>query len=144
MTTIDHGSWVRYTPATTRADAPSGAMFARRESDGTDWYDYLKDKPFDDGNVIIAAYWNENQNSYVTGPATYDPTAMFPQGCIVHEVTDYSGSDPQTDLGTKRFDPATGEFSDLEPLPPQTRAPDDPVMQALAAIQNRLDALENK
>lgn len=144
MATIDHGSWVRYTPQPKPPEAPPGAMFARRESDGQDWYDYLKDEPFDDGNVIIAAFWNENQNSYVVGPATYDPTMIFPQGCIVHEITDYNGNDPHVDLSSKRFDPATGEFSDLEPPPPQMRVADDPVMQALAAIQNRLDALENK
>ena len=94
---------------------------------------------------MIAAFWTEGQNSYVTGPATRDePARIFPQNCIVHEITDYTGSDPQADLGSKRFDPATGTFSDLVPPSSQTRTADDPVMQALASIQNRLDALENR
>ena len=145
MNTIDHGTWTRYTPDPPPEGVPVNTMFARRDSDGMDWYVYAHaGDSFGAGNVVIAAYWVDGQNSYVVGPATQNPTAIFPQNCIVHEITDYAGSDPAADLSDKCFDPATGTVSDLAPPPAQIRVADDPVMQALASIQNRLDALENK
>ena len=135
MNTIDHGQWSAYTPTTLPEGAPPHAMFARRESDGVDWYDYSNSTNFNPAYVKIAASYREASGQYVTGPATYDATAMFPAGCIVHEVTDYTGSDPQTDLGTKAFDPVTGDFTD--PIMPE--AP--PALTDMAA---RLKALETK
>lgn len=135
MTTIDHGQWTAYTPMTLPPDAPASAMFARRDSDGVDWYDYVNPGTnFQPGNVVIAASWRPPISQYVVGPATFTPTAIFPQGCIVHEVTDYTGSDPQADLGNKAFDPATGEFTD--PIIPA--AEPGSVMARLAALEARL------
>lgn len=134
MNTIDHGAWTNYKPDPLPEGAPVSAMYARRDGDGVDWYDYVSTgSNFGAGNVVIAARWVDGlQNSYVVGPATREPTAIFPQNCIVHEITDYAGSDPQADLGDKRFDPATGEFSDLIPPPPAVD------------ILKRLEALEAK
>jgi hypothetical protein len=135
MTTIDHGLWNAYTPATTPAGAPPNALFARRASDGVDWYDYVNDgSNFTPAYVKIAALYRDASGQYIVGPAVYDPTAMFPQGCIVHEVTDYTGSDPQADLGNKAFDPATGVFTD--PIIPA--AEPGSVAARLAALEARL------
>lgn len=134
MNTIDHGMWNAYTPTTLPEGAPPHAMFARRDSDGVDWYDYVS-SGFDPAYVKIAALYRDATSQYVVGPATYDASAIFPAGCIVHEVTDYTGSDPQTDLGSKAFDPATGEFTDPI-IPAQT--------EGLQAIEARLKALETK
>ena len=132
MNTIDHGKWLAYTPVTLPAGAPANAMFTRRESDGVDWYDYVNDGGnFSPAYVKIAALYRDASGQYVVGPATYDATAMFPVGCIVHEVTDYTGNDPQTDLGSKAFDPATGEFTDPI-IPPSER---DSVAARLAALE---------
>ena len=138
MNTIDHGNWIAYTPATLPHGAPAGTMFARRESDGVDWYEYVNaGTHFQPGNVVIAASWRPPSGQYVTGPATYNPTAMFPRGCIVHEVTDYVGNDPQADLGTKAFDPATGEFTDpIIPVEPGSLA------EVLQNLTDRVAALE--
>ena len=136
MNTIDHGSWIAYTPASLPQGVPANALFARREGDGVDWYDYVNaGSNFTAGHVVVAASFRERSGQYVTGPATYDPTAMFPANCIVHEVTDYAGSDPQTDLGNKAFDPATGEFT--EPIIPPQESP-------LRELRERIEALEAK
>jgi hypothetical protein len=111
-------------------------MFARRDSDGVDWYDYVHSgSNFNSAYVKITAFYRTSTAQYIVGAATYDATAMFPAGCIVHEVTDYAGSDPQTDLGSKAFDPATGDFTDPI-IPAQAGA-----LQDMAA---RLKALETK
>jgi hypothetical protein len=134
MTTIDHGNWLAYTPAPPPEGAPANAMFARRESDGVDWYDYVNPGTnFQPGTVVIAAYLAPQTGQYIVGPATYTHTAIFPAGCIVHEVTDYAGSDPQADLGSKAFDPATGAFTDPI-IPSQTGALQDLVAR-LAALE---------
>ncbi len=134
MNTIDHGMWTRYTPDPPPEGVPLNTMFVRRDIDGMDWYVYAHAADsFGAGHVVVAAYWVAGlQNSYVVGPATRDPRAIFPQNCIVHEITDYTGSDPQADLSDKRFDPATGTFSDLIPPPPAVD------------ILKRLEALETK
>ena len=36
-----HGNWHHYRPSKLPKDAPANAMFARREGDGADWYDYV-------------------------------------------------------------------------------------------------------
>lgn len=139
MNTIDHGSWTRYTPDPRPEGAPLNAMFARRDGDGVDWYDYTRTgNHFGAGHVVIAAYWVEGQGSYVVGPATQTPVAIFPQGCIVHEITDYAGSDPQADLGDKRFDPATGVFTDLIPPPARTRETNDAILDRIKALETKL------
>lgn len=135
MNTIDHGKWLAYIPTPLPEGMPRNAMFARRESDGVDWYDYVNaGTNFQPDTVKIAASYRDATSQYIIGPANYDATAMFPQGCIVHEITDYTGSDPQRDLGSKAFDPATGTFSD--PIIPQEGALQD--------MDARLKALETK
>lgn len=136
MNTIDHGKWVAYKPAILPPGAPENALFARRESDGVDWYDYVNSGTnFQSGNVVLAALYREASGQYVTGPATRDHTALFPAGCIVHEVTDYTGSDPQGDLGTKAFDPATGEFTDPIIPPSQRDAVLEDMVKRIAALE---------
>ena len=134
MNTIDHGKWDIYTPVSLPEGMPANAMFARRESDGVDWYEYVNPGTnFNPAYVKIAALYREASGQYVIGPATYDATTIFPAGCIVHEVTDYTGSDPQGDLGLKAFDPVTGDFTD--PIIP-------PASTAMKSLLDRMAALE--
>jgi hypothetical protein len=147
MTHVDHGFWKLYTRATPRADAPPGAMFAARESDGQDWYEYVHPNPnpnFKPGNVVIAAAWREDVNGYVVGPATYDPTAIFPAGHIVWGIDDYTGKDPQGDLGNKIYDPATGTFTDMPPIVPPQAQFERRVLSLLETLMARVDRLEGK
>ena len=123
MTSIDHGMWQIYTPTTRSADIPSGALFAQRTSDGVDWYDYLKaGNNFTAGTVKFTALWQDLYSGYVSKVATYDETLLFPAGQMLREITDYAGSDPQTDFGQKLYDPATDTFSDITyPVWPVTK-----------------------
>jgi hypothetical protein len=111
MASIDHGIWQTYTPNT--PDLPSGALFLQRQSDGADWYDYVKaGTNFTPGSVKFSALWQDLYSSYVCKVATFDETLLFPTGQMVREITDYTGSDPQGDFGQKLYDPATDSFSD--------------------------------
>ena len=141
MAHIDHGFWVRYKPEKHPEDAPTNAMFAKRESDNQDWYDYVhpKDK-FNPSNVVIAAIWRDYANGYVVGPAVYDASLIFPADHIIYEIDDYAGSDPQEDLLNKIYDPKTGVFSDQPPL----ESPKNPMMDMIDQILKRLDRLEKK
>lgn len=149
MAHIDHGFWKRYTPSEPRANIPTSVMFVQRESDQQDWYAYVNPPAsnFAAGNIIIAARWEDYANGYVVGPATTDATAIFPPGHIVYEIDDYTGSDPLTDLSNKLYDPATGVFSPLPPLPeldPVPTATETKILGVLDEIMKRLDKLEKK
>lgn len=146
MNIVDHGSWAAYTPKPEDhpAGAPINALFARRESDGVDWYDYVADqKSFGANTVKFAAiYRGDHVNGYIVGPAVYLADRMFPAGHIVAEITDYTGSDPQADFGNKVFDPAAATFSEQPPVP-RGEMPLE-IRHALDAITARFDKLEGK
>ena len=138
MAHIDHGFWIRYKPEKPPEDAPTSALFAKRESDNQDWYDYVhpKDK-FNPSNVVIAAIWRDYANGYVVGPAVYDASMIFPADHIIYEIDDYAGSDPQEDLLNKIYDPETGAFLDQPPPP-------DPPTLTLEQRVERLEKLFNE
>ena len=140
---VDHGKWVIYQPDTLPEGAPPTALFARRESDGVDWYAYSRDsKNFSPDTVKFTVMWQDIYNGFTIGAATRDPARLFPGGALLREIIDYhGGDDPQIELGARLYDPDNNKLRDR---PPQIRVADDPIMQALAAIHNRLDALENK
>jgi hypothetical protein len=137
MAFIDHGTWQAYVPATLPIGAPSGALFVRRDSDGVDWYDYVKaGSNFTAGSVKFTALWQDLYSSYVCKVATFDETMLFPTGQMVREITGYGGSDPQADFGQKLYDPATDTFSDIPyPVWPPRAAND---------LEARVAALEAK
>ena len=135
MSIINHGKWIAYKPETLPEGAPPNAMFAKREGDDTDWYGYVNSgENFGADNVKFMAAWRDSVGGYVVGPAVYDPTMLFPASQIVGEITDYTGTDPQNDLGGKIYDEAAGTFSD----PPPVKAPPDVIAELLA----RIEALE--
>jgi hypothetical protein len=130
MNIIDHGAWEMYSPHPSKRDEfelPHGAMFARRISDGVDWYDYVApsnkdiDKPeektlkknFSDETVKATVYWHPDFKKHIVGSAVTDPTLLFPPNQQVIEITDYTGSDPATDFNGKVYDAATGSFTVL-------------------------------
>lgn len=129
---IDHGKWQLYQPDTLPEHAPPTALFARRESDGVDWYVYSRDsKNFGPDTVKFTVMWQDIHNGFVVGAATRDTTRLFPAGGLLREIIDYHGGDPQAELGQKLFDPDTCTLHDLPvPLPAV-----DPLEARVAALE---------
>jgi hypothetical protein len=142
MTTKNHGTWVAYRPAKHPKDAPLGAMFTRRESDGKDWYDLVnEDKPFRQSQSVKMCLRSDKSN-WIVCVAVYDETMLFPQaGQLILEVTDYEGTDPQRDFGGKTWDQKTDTFSDPPP-PPPTNIDINTLIARIAALEAKLR--ENK
>lgn len=137
MTQItEHGRWQLYQPDKWPEHAPPLALFARRESDGVDWYVYSRDlKNFSPDTVKFTVLWQDIHNGFVVGAATRDVARLFPAGQMLLEIIDYhGGDDPQAELGQKIYDPDTRALRDLPPLPPVV----DPLEARVAAIEARL------
>lgn len=107
----DHGKWVVYTPRNpVFPDVLADIMYAKRESDGVDWYVYSDfGKKFDKSTVKVTCYPMDGQ--WIVGAATFDGTAIFPGGLMVLEVIGYKGGNPQSHFGGKIYDPYTKEFT---------------------------------
>lgn len=134
---LDHGKWVLYQPDTRPEHAPSNALFARRESDGVDWYAYSRDpNNFTADTVKFTAMWQDSRSGFVIGAATFDATALFPAGALLREIIDYhGGSDPQLELGARLYDPDTNKLHNRPPPPPALD---------LRALEARVAAIEAK
>ena len=145
MSDIFHGEWEPYVPSEIPENAPQNAMFVRRKGDGKDWYKHVHDpESFGEATVKIAVDWRENAQAWVVGPATRDATAIFPPNFRVYELTSYSGSDPQGELGGKAYDLETGSFKDAvyPPAPEPQFKHEQKIFDALDHILHRLEALE--
>ena len=129
MNIINHGVWERYTPKKLPKDAPPGALFARRERDGMDWYDYVNHGTnFDPSSVKMTVVGDS------VGAAVTDATQLFPAGAMVLEIYGVSTRDPQKEFGEKIYDAAQKTFRDRA-------LPEVPDINDLLA---RIEALENK
>jgi hypothetical protein len=132
MTHIFHGDWTRYTPGTLPAGAPASTMFAKRTSDGQDWYDYVHPgNNFGAGSAAFTVSWAPNQNSLIVGSAVRDPVVLFPAEQGVYEIPGYVG-DP-TQLNEKLYDPATEVFSD--PVMPSAATGMQSLLDRVAALE---------
>jgi hypothetical protein len=137
MNIINHGKWLPYKPQCMPPSAPPNTLFARREGDQIDWYDYVNSgKNFGVSSIKLMAIWREAAGGFVVGPAVVDATMLFPPNHIVFEITDYTGSDPQAEFGNKIFRPDTGTFIDA---PPPAAHPSAKLIEELTA---RIAALE--
>jgi hypothetical protein len=117
MSIIKHGKWLSYKPSKLPEGAPINALFARRESDGVDWYDYVNSgRNFGADTVKLMASWRADIGGFVIGPAVYDATMLFPAGQFVLEITGYTGTDPQAEFGNKVYDPETGSLHSMTQL----------------------------
>ena len=107
----DHGTWSSYKPRSLPPGAPGSTIFAKRDSDGVDWYDYVyKDKAFKEGNVVLTV-WTDEYGMHVNA-ADNRPYHIFPAGHLVLEV-EYDGEDPYKHFGDRMYDPKTKEFKDV-------------------------------
>ena len=99
---VDHGKWVLYQPDTLPEHAPLSALFARRESDGVDWYVYSRDsKNFSPDTVKFTVMWQDTHNGFIIGAATRDPTRLFPAGQLLREIIDYHGGGSASRTGSE-------------------------------------------
>ena len=131
MNIKDHGTWHRYTPNKLPKDAPANALFARRESDGADWYDYVNSGDnFAETSIKLTL-----RDGKIVGAAVTDPTLLFPGGGSVLEVFDVQVNDPQKTFGMKVYDAKNKTFSDAAPH-------DHP--NPIADLVKRLEALEKQ
>lgn len=134
---MSHGKWMPYQPDKLPEFMPPNTLFARRESDGMDWYVYSRDNTnFSPDTVKFTALWQDIHNGFVIGAATFDVTRLFPADQMVLEVIDYHGGDPQAELGGRGFDLATNKLLDRPPLLP----PPNPILD----IWDRLAVIEAK
>jgi hypothetical protein len=135
---VDHGKWVLYQPDKLPEHAPSGALFARRESDGVDWYDYVRDeRSFAADTVKFTVIRQDVHDGFTVGAATRDPTRLFPGGAMVREIIDYHGGEPQTELGERLYRPDSNTLHDRPVLP---RAP----VFDFQGLEARVAAIEAK
>lgn len=116
MNIINHGSWALYTPDQTtkdRQEAPSSALFCKRTSDDTDWYDYIyfNGSPFAPGSIKITIYAGEVM------AATRDESMLFPQRMTLLEVTGDAVEDPQEAYGGFIYDAEANTLSAPAPAP---------------------------
>lgn len=162
MKIIDHGTWVPYKPDKPQQDAPANAVYMRRESDGVDWYDYVRPNfeqlfprkttlpeykspgaaKFTPGSLVCNVYHHKHFNKHIVGTATRDPTAMLPYNQRIIEIIGFDGDDPHAEFGGKVYDHEAGTFTKLvlPTIKPTIEA--QAVLDALATIMQRLDKLE--
>jgi hypothetical protein len=128
---VDHGSWSRYTPTTLPEGAPPTALFIRRDSDGTDWYDYAKTATNFQPSTLKMTVTNN-----IVSTVAEDPTLLFPQGATLLEIFGTPLGDQHDAWSQCGYDPATQTFTD--PPDPITEVP------AIKRLEDRIAALEAK
>ncbi|MCA1458102.1 hypothetical protein I6F35_33755 [Bradyrhizobium sp. BRP22] len=109
---IEHGTWARYVPNVLPPEAPAGAMFCKRESDGQDWYEYVHGGAVFAPNAITATVDIDGRVQAVTREAD----RLFPQSCLLIEILgDNETGDVQAAYGGKLYDPVAGTLSTFTP-----------------------------
>jgi hypothetical protein len=102
MRIIDHGKWIPYKPTKWPEHAPPNALFAKRERDGVDWYDYVNptkesgrlfSENFQEDSVKIAFMFHEAESRWIIGPAVTDATMIFPANHYVREIIGFGSTD---------------------------------------------------
>jgi hypothetical protein len=121
----DHGIWRPYTPvimpdwAKALSAIGSPVIFARRDSDRKDFYDYLKAKPFAP-DAIVATTTADSSGTETVAAVYRDPTmiaAPFNQRLIEVAGVDPAETKPHNLLAWLTYHPDTLTFSG-EPVPP--------------------------
>ena len=114
---IDHGEWVQYTPDPYPFPPTMGGMtvmFARRVSDGRDWYDLRKE--LTNSNSIWMTLTKIGDDSIVMA-TTDDVSTLCPATMQVIEVIGLT--EPHESFRQKKFDPKAKSMPFLYYTPPQ-------------------------
>jgi hypothetical protein len=162
MKIIDHGKWIPYKPAKDAwpEGAPANALFAKRESDGVDWYDYVNppkenrarlfSENFREDSVKIAFMWHETEQHFKIGATVIDATLIFPANQTVREIIDFGTVDEDEIIARLRnryIDPETNEIT--EPPSPRKASKEEMwvmenLFDVIIDLQTRLEKLEKK
>jgi hypothetical protein len=145
---IDHGVWFRYQPEVPPEQAPSYALFAQRQSDNMDWYEYVHSgtnfQPTSVKFVVAIVQPTDTTSGYtkIQAPAV-DPTMLFPSDNmgVVEMLGDYSSyttNELIDQFANKAIDLTTGDITD-PPLPPVMRT-----ANTFDGLLKRIEALEQK
>jgi hypothetical protein len=136
MNIIDHGHWTRYVPEKHPEGMPGDVMFCRRDRDGKDWYSYIHgEHPGLGGNSIKLTVLEG-----IVRAVYRDATMLFPQNCLLIEITDDTAVNPQAKYGGKLYDARTKSFSDPPPEQPVPEIPE--LLTRLDELRKRIETLE--
>jgi hypothetical protein len=142
MKIIDHGKWIPYKPEVFPKDAPPTALFAKRESDGKDWYQHVNDPAsFQPDTVKIAFSFHEAEKEWIIGPAVIDATMIFPANHYVREIDGFGSTDENEIIAAFRnkvIDIKTNAMKDR----PKNNAPS--LIEMLNALTRRIEKLEER
>lgn len=150
MALIDHGSWTRYRPDTIPSGTPEGAMFAKRDSDGADWYDYVHPhNQFSPTSVKFTVRKNEGGQDVINAPAI-NADMLFPDSAQIIEMTgDYSAYTTEeliTEFANQIIDLETGEITppvQINPLRRNETVKSDPSEKATEWASGNIYVREN-
>ena len=112
---IDHGQWESYTPDpmpawVTEMGPQYRFNFARRVSDGVDWYEFVhRANAFQDNPVVCSVLVNPADGVETVKAVTRDPQKLFPGGQRLIEITGHDVEDdkPHNEFAWLTYDPAT-------------------------------------
>ena len=113
MDIIDHGDWVAYTPDPWPKHLPSHIIFARRVSDGRDWYEFQRKELT--GTDTVKMTLRKTDIGWAVLTTNLDGSALFPAGLRVIEVRGMVGD--HESFRTKILDLAKSTFA-MPPEPP--------------------------
>jgi hypothetical protein len=112
---IDHGEWVHYTPDPYPFPPTMGGatiVFARRVSDGRDWYDLRKELTNPDSIWVALLKKDDDWSVLVT---TDDVSTLYPANNKVLELTGLTEN--HETLRQQLFNPKTKTFAKQPPPP---------------------------
>jgi hypothetical protein len=142
MSVKDHGKWVLYKPEPHPEAYPKNVIFAKREGDGVDWYDYVRGDNF--GKDTIKFALDERDGKTCIRAPVVDADRLFPAGCRVVEVTNAKREQNEEKLidefANRYFDPHSGTVGEVH----APQLPPNKTEQMLEKIMARLDKLEQK
>lgn len=134
LTVAELGEWAAYVPEPVPAAAPAAALFCRRVADGVDWYDFARAKNPDGTYVNFAAaavkmtVMNIPARGWSVQAVTADHERLFPQGCLLLQVTGITDANPQAAYGGMVYDRTAQTFS----------AAPAPVPRSVSAMQAKV------
>ena len=106
-----HGAWYSYKPKKGYPNAPYNTLYARRNHDKMDWYEFAFSRKYLKEDTVKATCYNR-ENTWVVAAATFDETELFPSNAILIEIEGYNGDDPRGEFTGRSYDPDKNKLSE--------------------------------